>query len=63
MLASMTKAYCAYIMANARNVTLYMGTASDLIKRVYEHRVGRCAGFTRRYGVDRLVWFEQHDSA
>ena len=59
----MTKAYCVYIMASARNGTLYIGATSDLIKRVYEHKVGAVAGFTLRYGVDRLVWFEQHDSA
>jgi putative endonuclease len=59
----MTKAYCVYIMASRRNGTLYIGTTSDLVKRVHQHKVGAVAGFTLRYGIDRLVWFEQHESA
>jgi putative endonuclease len=59
----MTKAFCVYIMASGRNGTLYIGATSELVKRVYQHTVGAVAGFTLRYGVDQLVWFEQHESA
>ena len=54
------KAPCVYILASRRNGTLYTGVTSDLIKRVFEHRSDAAAGFTRRYGVHTLVWFEQH---
>lgn len=50
-----------YIMASARNGTLYIGVTSDLVKRVYEHRNGLVDGFTKRYGCKTLVWFEVHD--
>ena len=51
-----------YIMTNRPNGTLYIGVTSDLITRAYQHREGLTPGFTRTYGLDRLVWFEQHDS-
>ncbi|MBM3484204.1 MAG: GIY-YIG nuclease family protein [Alphaproteobacteria bacterium] len=57
----MNSAY-VYIMASRRNGTLYVGVTSDLVKRVYEHREGLVAGFTKRYGVKRLVYYETHDS-
>ena len=47
-----------YIMASGRNGTLYIGVTADLIKRVWEHRTGAEAGFTRRYGCKILVWYE-----
>ena len=50
-----------YIMASGRNGTLYIGVTSDLTKRVWEHRNGVVAGFTRRYRCKMLVWFEAHD--
>ena len=50
-----------YILASQRNGTLYVGVTADLVRRVYEHREGLIAGFTRRYGVTRLVWFEAHE--
>lgn len=50
-----------YIMASKRNGTIYLGVTSDLPKRVYEHRNGLIAGFTRKYGCKMLVWFEQYD--
>jgi putative endonuclease len=40
--------------------TLYIGVTSNLVKRVYEHRTAVVAGFTKEYGVHRLVYFEQH---
>lgn len=49
-----------YIMASGRNGTLYTGVTSDLIARIYQHRSGEIDGFTSRYKVDRLVWFEAH---
>ncbi|MEM9765692.1 MAG: GIY-YIG nuclease family protein [Pseudomonadota bacterium] len=47
-----------YIMANRRNGTLYIGVTNDLVRRVYEHRTNAAPGFTCRYGVHFLVWFE-----
>jgi putative endonuclease len=51
---------CVYIMASRRNGTLYIGVTSDLVKRVYEHKYGLADGFTRKYGVHHLVFFELH---
>ncbi|WP_336959869.1 GIY-YIG nuclease family protein [Sphingobium aquiterrae] len=50
-----------YIMASDRNGTLYVGVTSDLIQRIYQHRTKATDGFTARYGVNRLVWFETCD--
>ena len=47
-----------YIMALGRNGTLYTGVTSDLARRAYEHREGALPGFTSRYGVKLLVWYE-----
>jgi putative endonuclease len=55
------KAGCVYIMASARNGTLYIGVTSDLVKRVWEHRNGVVSGFTRKYGCKLLVWYEAND--
>ena len=52
---------CVYIMTNRRNGTLYVGVTSDLPGRVYQHREGLLAGFTKRYGLKMLVYYEQHD--
>jgi len=49
-----------YIMANARNGTLYTGVTSNLPKRAFEHREGVIPGFTSRYGCKLLVWYELH---
>jgi len=57
----MNKQPCVYILASNRNGTLYVGVTSDLIKRVYQHRNGLVAGFTKRYHVHNLVWFEAHE--
>ena len=51
-----------YIMASRRHGTLYIGVTSDLLNRVAQHRAGEIEGFTKRYGVKRLVWFEPHES-
>ncbi|MEW5965581.1 MAG: GIY-YIG nuclease family protein [Pseudomonadota bacterium] len=52
---------CVYMLASQRNGTLYLGVTSDLIKRVWEHKQNVVAGFTKKYGVHDLVWYEQHD--
>lgn len=51
------KAPCVYILAN-RSRTIYIGVTNDLQRRVYEHRQGLVAGFTTRYNIKRLVYFE-----
>jgi putative endonuclease len=50
-----------YIVTNKRNGTLYIGVTNDLIRRAYEHREGLIKGFTKRYGLKRLVYYERHD--
>ena len=51
-----------YILASKRNGTLYVGVTRDLRRRIEEHRQGLIEGFTKRYGVKRLVWVERHES-
>ncbi|HZX78583.1 GIY-YIG nuclease family protein [Lysobacter sp.] len=58
----MAKHPCAYILASRRNGTLYVGVTTNLIRRVHEHRTGVASGFTQRYHIHSLVWFEQHES-
>jgi putative endonuclease len=56
-------AYIAvYIMTDRMRGTLYIGVTSDLTRRIYEHREGVCPGFTKTYGLKRLVWYEPFDS-
>jgi len=55
----MDKNYCVYILANKRNGTLYIGISSDLIKRIWQHKEKVVGGFTKKYNVNRLVYFEQ----
>ncbi|WP_303905075.1 GIY-YIG nuclease family protein [Thiohalomonas denitrificans] len=50
-----------YILASRRNGTLYVGVTSDLVKRVWEHRNNVSEGFTKKYRVHRLVYFELHE--
>jgi putative endonuclease len=54
--------YWVYILASRPGGTLYIGVTNNLIRRVYEHREGQARGFTKKYGVNRLVYFEAHDS-
>ncbi len=51
-----------YILASQRNGTLYIGVTSDLIKRVWQHKESLTDGFTSKYGIKRLVWYELHES-
>lgn len=53
---------CVYILASAYLGTLYVGVTSNLIGRLLQHRQGQFGGFTKRYGVYRLVWFEMADT-
>jgi len=58
----MDKYPAVYIMASKRNGTLYIGVTSNLVKRVWEHKNDMVAGFTKRYGVHQLVWYEIHEN-
>ena len=53
---------CVYILASERNGTLYVGVTSNLVKRVWEHKNDLVQGFTKRYGVHTLVWYESHET-
>jgi putative endonuclease len=56
----MQRTYWVYILASQRNGTLYIGVTNDLSRRVYEHRTKQVKGFTPRYGVAMLVWYEAY---
>lgn len=51
---------CVYLLASKRNGTLYVGVTSNLIQRVWQHKKGLVEGFTKRYGMHSLVWYEPH---
>ncbi|MFC1726172.1 GIY-YIG nuclease family protein [candidate division KSB1 bacterium] len=51
--------YFLYILASKRNGTLYTGVTNDLKRRIYEHKNGLIEGFTKKYKVDKLVYFEE----
>jgi predicted GIY-YIG superfamily endonuclease len=53
---------CVYIVASRRNGTLYTGVTADLPRRIFEHREGLIAGFSKKYGCKRLVWYELHET-
>ena len=57
----MRKLFCVYVLTNRHRGTLYTGITCDLARRVWEHKQKAVDGFTSRYGLDRLVWFEVHD--
>lgn len=54
--------FYVYILANRKNGALYTGQCDDLIKRVHEHKTGRYGGHSAKYRIDRLVWFEIHET-
>lgn len=53
---------CVYMLASRRNGTLYIGVTSNLVQRIWQHRNHVVQGFTDRYEVTRLVWYELHAS-
>ena len=53
---------CVYSVCNHRHGTLYIGVTSNLARRAYEHCEGLLDGFTKRYDLKRLVWYEQHET-
>jgi putative endonuclease len=55
--------FWVYILANRRGGTLYVGVTNDLVGRAFEHREGLIPGFTKRYGIKMLVYYERHDTA
>ena len=57
------KHFYVYMLASRRNGTLYVGVTSDLPRRIFQHRTGMVEGFSKRYRVHRLVWYEPHASA
>ena len=57
----MTKQPAVYILASKRNGTLYIGVTSNLQKRAWEHKNDLVGGFTKKYGVHHLVYYELHD--
>ncbi len=58
----MDKSPCVYILASDRNGTLYIGVTSNLPRRLAQHKAGQVEGFSKRYGVARLVWYEPHET-
>jgi putative endonuclease len=58
----MVRQPAVYILASRRNGTLYVGVTSNLVKRVWEHKNDLVEGFTKKYAVHQLVWYELHDT-
>ncbi len=56
-------AYYVYLLASKKYGTLYLGVTNDLVRRVFEHRAKAVPGFTSRYGIGKLIWFEIYDDA
>jgi putative endonuclease len=56
-------AYYVYLLASRKHGTLYLGVTNDIVRRVYDHRTKAGKGFTTRYDVNKLVWFEIYDDA
>ena len=59
----MEKQFYVYMLASKRNGTLYLGVTSDILKRVWQHKNGLVEGFTKKYGIERLVYYENHKDA
>ena len=53
-----SKTYCVYILTNKNNTTLYTGVTNNLLRRVFEHKRGKGGSFTKRYNINKLVYFE-----
>ena len=58
----MNMSYFVYILASKRNGTLYIGITNNLIKRIYEHKQKQVEGFTKKYNINKLVYFEEYNS-
>ncbi|HZR71641.1 GIY-YIG nuclease family protein [Bradyrhizobium sp.] len=54
-------AYYVYIVASRKDGAIYIGVTNDIVRRVYEHRIKAVPGFTSKYNITRLVWFEIYD--
>ena len=54
--------FYVYVLTSRRNGTIYIGSTEDLVRRVWQHRNGLIAGFTRQHGVKMLVWYKPHES-
>ena len=54
-------AYYVYLLASRKHGTLYLGVTNDIVRRVHEHKTKAVPGFTARYDVGRLVWYEAHE--
>ena len=59
----MDKYFCVYILASQKNGSLYIGVTSELVKRIWQHKNKLVEGFTKRYKIDRLVYYEMHTNA
>jgi putative endonuclease len=59
----MDRQFYVYILAIWKNGTLYTGVTSDLVKRAWQHKNKQADGFSKKYNIDRLVYFEVHESA
>ena len=58
----MSRQPCVYILVSKRNGTLYVGVTSDPPKRIWEHKTKVMKGFTQEYAIDKLVWYELHET-
>ena len=56
------KTYCVYILSSQKNGTLYIGITHNLVKRVWEHKNEKIDGFTKKFKIHHLVYFEQHSN-
>ena len=53
---------CVYLLASRKNGTLYTGVTSNLVQRIWQHKNDQADGFTKKYGVHMLVWYELHEA-
>ena len=59
----MPKQFYVYLLASKRNGTLYIGVTSNLVQRTWQHKEGQVEGFSKKYGIKNLVYFEVHETA
>ena len=59
----MPKQFYVYILASKRNGTLYIGVTSNLVQRTWQHKEGQVEGFSKKYSIKNLVYFEVHETA